>query len=104
MKIAIVGLFHLGCVTAACLAAGKHEVTAYDPDKLVMSELKQGKPPIFEPGLTELLQAGIKSKQLSYSNDLKDIQSADIVWVTYDTPVDNQDNADTAWVREKVQA
>ena len=48
MKIAVVGLWHLGSVTAACVANAGHDVIAYDPDKETMAQLQLGKAPIFE--------------------------------------------------------
>ena len=54
MKVGVHGLWHLGCVTAACLAEGGHQVTALDPDADVVRELDAGRLPLHEPGLAEL--------------------------------------------------
>ena len=45
MKICVLGLWHLGCVTAACLARAGHEVIGLDPDAAVIGRLQQGEPP-----------------------------------------------------------
>lgn len=91
MKIAVVGLWHLGCVTAACLAKAGYDVIAYDHDAEIIHHLKNHVSPIFEPGLNDLL---FQTNNLSYSNHVRDINEANIIWITYDTPVDDNDIAD----------
>src|SRR5579863_7742719 len=55
--IAVLGLWHLGCVTAACCA--RHfQVIGLDFDQSVIKKLNSGKAPILEPGLDELITAG----------------------------------------------
>ena len=53
--IGVVGLWHLGCVTAACLAEAGNDVLGVDPDAAVVEELVKGRPPVSEPGLAELM-------------------------------------------------
>src|SRR5262245_47690085 len=96
MKIAVTGLWHLGSVTAACLAAAGHEVLAYDPDSETITNLKQSQAPIFEPGLNELLTKA--KNKLHFSSNKQDIATAEIIWITFDTPVDENDIADIAFV------
>lgn len=103
MKTAVVGLFHLGCVTAACLAKGNHDVAAYDPDHAITAKLQQGQAPIFEPGLDDLLAAGKNSNKLHYSSNPSDLSQAEIIWVTFDTPVDDNDVADVEFVTTAVK-
>jgi UDPglucose 6-dehydrogenase len=99
MKVAIVGLWHLGIVTAACLAKAGHEVIGYDPDKTIIENLQQNIAPIFEPGLDDLL----KTHSLSYSSQPDIIHSADIVWINFDTPVDENDIADIMYVKNEIE-
>ncbi|OGT38021.1 MAG: hypothetical protein A3F11_03370 [Gammaproteobacteria bacterium RIFCSPHIGHO2_12_FULL_37_14] len=103
MKIAVVGLWHLGCVTAACLAS-INSVIAYDPDQQVIDELQRGKTPIFEPGLDDLLAAAQNNQKLIFSSEPTILAEADIIWITFDTPVDDNDIADTLFVTEKIKA
>jgi UDPglucose 6-dehydrogenase len=56
--VGVLGLWHLGSVTAACLAGAGNDVIAIDPDAAVIEALTQGTPPVSEPGLTELLRDG----------------------------------------------
>ncbi len=97
-KIAILGLWHLGCVTAACCA--KHFlVTGLDFDKENILKLNSGKAPLMEPGLDELIAAGIAAKKLSFTTDPKTAcGDAGILWVCYDTPVNENDESDVELV------
>src|SRR5262249_40203880 len=98
--VCIYGLWHLGCVTAACLAAAGFEAVGLDRDAARVADLGAGRPPIAEPGLTELLEQGVRSGRLSYSADpAAALANAEVLWVTFDTPVDENDIADVAWVR-----
>jgi UDPglucose 6-dehydrogenase len=61
MKVVVQGLWHLGCVTAAC-SAEHHQVVGLDFDQSVIAGLREGKAPLFEPGLNELIAAGLSRK------------------------------------------
>lgn len=105
MKICVQGLWHLGSVTAACLASVGYEVVGLDPVALTVANLAQGKAPLFEPGLDELLQAGMASGKLTFSSDAaQSVSGAEVLWVTFDTPVDDEDQADVAFVQNQIQA
>lgn len=73
MKIAVVGTGYVGLVSAACLAELGHTVTGVDIDAKKVAMLKKGKSPIYEPGLEELLQRGLKEKRLSFTTDLRKV-------------------------------
>jgi len=103
MKVCVLGLWHLGSVTAACLASGGHFVTGLDFDEQVVKNLEKGQPPLFEPGLEELIRKGIAEKKLGFTADIKQaVSGAKVIWVTYDTPVDEDDRADVNYVIERV--
>jgi UDPglucose 6-dehydrogenase len=102
MKICVFGLWHLGCVTAACLAQAGHSVIGLDFDDDVVSGLRSGRAPLFEPGLDALIAAGIASGRLTSSTDAAVVADCDIVWVTFDTPVDEDDRADVALIEAQV--
>ncbi len=104
MKICVAGLWHLGCVTAACLAARGHTVVGYDGDPSTVSELAAGRPPIFEPGLAELVGEGLASGHLAFTADAADaLADVDVLWIAYDTPVDDDDRADVEAVLDHVR-
>ncbi len=94
MNITVLGLWHLGCVTAACCA--RHfQVTGLDFDDANVARLNQGQAPLLEPGLNELLAAGLAAKKLSFTDDpAAACAQADVLWLTYDTPVNSNDESD----------
>jgi len=96
--IGVIGLWHLGSVTAACLADAGNNVIAIDPDPAVIEGLRAGHPPVSEHGLEDLLAR--HASRLRFSCDASELASARRAWVTFDTPVDDEDNADVAWVLE----
>jgi UDPglucose 6-dehydrogenase len=99
MKVAVVGLWHLGSVTAACLAAAGHEVVGLDSDERTIQGLQAGQPPVSEPGLSDLLKTG---RPRFTTHIAEAVHGAQIVWITYDTPVDDDDRADVDFVVERV--
>src|SRR6476660_3555269 len=104
MRVVVYGLWHLGCVTAACLADAGNQVVGLDLDQLLVDGLNAGKPPLDEPGLPELVAAGRKSGRLSFTTDAaKALDGAEVLWVTFDTPVNAQDEADVAFVRDRLE-
>src|SRR3954451_2821346 len=103
MKLAVFGLWHLGSVTAACTAAAGIPTTAIDLDKERIAKLSAGEPPLYEPGLAELIQSGLASGNLAFGSDVTAISDADIVWICHDTPVDEEDRADAAAVLQQTE-
>lgn len=103
MRVSVFGLWHLGCVTAACTAAAGNDVVGLDLDERVVADLKAGKPPISEPGLTELIAAETQAGRLSFTSDAdKALADADVLWVAFDTPVNERDEADVEFVRDQL--
>lgn len=103
MNITVLGLWHLGSVTAACCAR-HYEVTGLDFDESVVAGLASGTAPILEPGLNELLASGLARKSLRFTTDSKTAcANADILWLTYDTPVNDRDESDVAFVLDRLR-
>ena len=103
MKVCVQGLWHLGVVTAACLASAGHQVIGLDFDEALIAGLSEGKPPLFEPGLAELVKNGLDAGSLAFTTDAAQaVGDAQVIWVTYDTPVDDEDRADVEYVVERV--
>lgn len=103
MKIAVYGLWHLGSVTAACLADKNYSVVGIDDDLQVVSNLQKGIPAISETGLPELITKNL-NQNLSFTDKKESLRDADLAWVCFDTPVDDSDNADVAFVVEKIKS
>ncbi|TSC88105.1 MAG: UDPglucose 6-dehydrogenase [Microgenomates group bacterium Gr01-1014_5] len=91
IKIGVLGLWHLGCVYSACLAKQGFEVCAFDLNKKVVDNLKNNTPPIFEPGLEDLIQK-LNRKNLNFtSSACEAVLNRDYVFITLDTPVNDRD-------------
>ena len=105
MNVVVLGLWHLGCVTAACCAE-HFSVVGLDFDEETVASLRVGVPPISEPGLDKLLEQGLANGRLSFATapDPAALAAADILWVCYDTPVDENDVADVPFVLDKIAA
>ncbi|QGH68508.1 UDP-glucose/GDP-mannose dehydrogenase family protein [Pseudactinotalea sp. HY158] len=86
MRVAVVGCGYLGAVHAAAMAEFGHDVIGFDVDARKIAALRAGEPPIFEPGLPELLSAGISSGRLNFSSDVADIAGASLIFLTVGTP------------------
>lgn len=103
MTIAVFGLWHLGSVTAACTAAAGIQTVGIDLDRDRVAKLAAGEPPLYEPGLAELVRVGIAQSKLTFSSDAACVSGADIVWICHDTPVDDEDRADVDAVRGEIE-
>lgn len=102
MNVCVLGVWHLGAVTAACLAKAGHDVVGYDPSEDNVRRLSAGHAPLFEPGLDELIAQGIATQKLRFTTNREGaVKTAEVVWVTIDTPVDEEDRADVAFVESQ---
>jgi UDPglucose 6-dehydrogenase len=94
-RVCVIGLWHLGCVFSACLADLGYRVTGVDRSRRRTEDLSTGKPPVFEPGLGELIKAKLDAKSLSYTTDLAaGLRGSHYICITFDTPVDDNDDVD----------
>jgi UDPglucose 6-dehydrogenase len=104
MKVCVYGLWHLGTVTAACLASRGIATVGLAETPAAAADLNAGKAPLFEPGLDTLLAQGLQGGTLSFTNDVAAaVSSADLVWVNFDTPVDDHDVADVGYVLDRMR-
>jgi UDPglucose 6-dehydrogenase len=105
MKVCVQGLWHLGCVTSAGLSSVGHDVIGLDKDQNVIKNLLQGKAPLFEPGLDQLLSSGLSHGNLRFSSDSHEaLKEAEILWVAFDTPVNEDDIADVNFVINEIKS
>lgn len=103
-KVCVVGLWHLGAVTAGCLADLGYEVVGVERDPAKAAKLNRGIPPLFEPGLAELMATHLASGRLRFTADLADgTAKASYVLIAYDTPVDDQDDPDLSPIETTVE-
>ena len=98
-RVCTLGLWHLGSVVSACLADLGYRVTGYDPDPGRVQDLRKAVPPLYEPGLPDLIGAGLDSGRLTFTSDLPEaLAKASFVLFTFDTPVDDNDRADLSGI------
>ncbi|WP_166996477.1 UDP-glucose dehydrogenase family protein [Paramicrobacterium fandaimingii] len=86
MKISVIGCGYLGAVHAASLASVGHDVVGVDIDAAKVEALSNGRSPIYEPELPELLRAGIESGRLRFSTDMSDVRGATVHFIAVGTP------------------
>jgi GDP-mannose 6-dehydrogenase len=87
MKIAIYGLGYVGLTAAACLTREGHTVLGIDVNEQKVREANQGRSPIEEPGIEELLQAAVAEGRLHCTTDAtSEINSCDMAMVCVGTP------------------
>src|SRR5256885_26747 len=95
MRIAVVGTGYVGLVAGVCFADSGHTVVCVDVDEEKIAALRQGKSPIYEPGLDELLHKNIAAERLSFSIGLADaVRGAEVVFIAVGTPQGDDGNAD----------
>src|ERR1700732_936820 len=104
MKVAVLGLWHRGPAPPAGVADAGVSPVGIDDDPDVIAKLNAGEPPLYEPGLADLVEQGIASGRLSFAPDMTRLADADIVWICHDTPVDDDDRADVEAVVRQVEA
>lgn len=102
-KIGVFGLWHLGCTISVSWANLGFQVVGYDNNKKLTEDLTISNPPIFEPFLKENMKKNIELGFLTFSNKLYELSDCDFVFVTYDTPVNEDDSSDTTIVENSIR-
>jgi UDPglucose 6-dehydrogenase len=100
MRIAMIGAGYVGLVSGACLSEFGHDVVCVDKDADKVKSLRQGKIPIFEPGLDEVVAANVKAGRLTFDSDLRNaVAGAGAVFIAVGTPSRRGDgHADLSYV------
>ena len=93
-EVCVLGVWHLGSVTSACLADLGYRVVGVDPDAERVDALMRGEPPLFEPGLAELMQRNIEAGRLRFVGNVRAVGPIHVAIVAFDTPVDDHDQVD----------
>ncbi|WP_167132214.1 UDP-glucose dehydrogenase family protein [Paramicrobacterium chengjingii] len=104
MNISVIGCGYLGAVHAAAMASVGHEVIGIDLDNAKIDALAAGNSPIFEPGLPELLTAGIESGLLRFSTDIANVGGATVHFIAVGTPQSTRNtSADLRYVDAAIE-
>lgn len=100
MRIAIIGTGYVGLVSGACFSEFGIDVTCIDVDVEKISDLQNGKIPIYEPGLEDLVDKNVSAQRLHFTNNLGEaVSEADAVFIAVGTPSRRGDgHADLSYV------
>ncbi len=94
-RIAVVGSGYVGLVTGACLSDFGHTITCVDNNKKKIENLNNGKVPIFEPGLEQLIERNVYYGRLGFTTDIDQaIRDNDVVFIAVGTPPAEDGSAD----------
>ena len=99
MRISVVGTGYVGLVTGTCFAETGNQVICVDIDAAKVEKMRNGKIPIYEPGLENLFLRNIKENRLSFTTDLAEaISKTDIVFLALPTPPNEDGSADLSYI------
>lgn len=105
MKVTIFGSGYVGLVTGACLAEVGNDVLCIDIDEKKIAMLKQGKVPIYEPGLDKLIEQNTNAGRLSFSTSVeKGVAHGLFQFIAVGTPPDEDGSADLQYVLTVAQS
>lgn len=95
MRIAVVGTGYVGLVAGACFATTGNVVTCVDIDEAKIKRLREGEIPIYEPGLEDIVEDGIKKQRLFFTTDLDSaVKESEIILIAVGTPPGEDGSAD----------
>ena len=95
MRIAVVGTGYVGLVAGTCFADSGNDVTCVDIDPEKIARLSRGEIPIYEPGLTELVEQNVAADRLHFTTDLVSaVRTARLVFMAVGTPSNDDGSAD----------
>lgn len=101
MKIVVVGTGYVGLVSGTCFSEMGVDVTCVDIDEQKIKTLCNGEVPIYEPGLTELIQRNVAAGRLHFTTQLSQcLAEAELVFIAVGTPEDKDGAADLSYVLE----
>jgi UDPglucose 6-dehydrogenase len=99
MELAVVGTGYVGLVTGACLAERGNNVMCIDVDAKKIEMLRSGKIPIYEPGLSDIVERNIAEGRLHFSTELADSTKAAAIFLALPTPPGEGGSADLSYVK-----
>jgi UDPglucose 6-dehydrogenase len=104
MNITVVGMGYQGLVVSTCLADNGHTVNCVDKDSARIAQLREGIPPIHEPGLEELLVRNIEEERLAFTTDLREaVEKCLIIFLCVGTATSEDGEIDITNVLDAVR-
>ncbi|WP_341524635.1 UDP-glucose/GDP-mannose dehydrogenase family protein [Nostoc sp. UHCC 0302] len=99
MRVCVIGTGYVGLVTGACLAHIGHDVICVDNNEEKVKLMKSGQSPIFEPGLSEIMQSAIQSGNIQFTSDIAaGVGHGEILFIAVGTPPLPTGESDTRYV------
>jgi UDPglucose 6-dehydrogenase len=99
MRVCVIGTGYVGLVTGVCLAHIGHHVICVDNNEEKVKLMKSGQSPIYEPGLSELMQSSTQSGRLEFSSDIAaGVKHGEILFIAVGTPALPTGESDTRYV------
>jgi UDPglucose 6-dehydrogenase len=99
MRVCVIGTGYVGLVTGACLAHVGHDVICIDNNEEKVKLMKSGQSPIFEPGLSDIMQAAIQSGKIEFSSDVAaGVAHGEVLFIAVGTPPLPTGESDTRYV------
>jgi UDPglucose 6-dehydrogenase len=99
MRVCVIGTGYVGLVTGVCLAHIGHHVICVDNNEEKVKLMKSGQSPIYEPGLSELMQSSAQSGRLEFTSDLAaGVNHGDVLFIAVGTPPLPTGESDTRYV------
>ncbi|MEH1908793.1 MAG: UDP-glucose/GDP-mannose dehydrogenase family protein [Nostoc sp.] len=99
MRVCVIGTGYVGLVTGACLAHVGHDVICVDNNEEKVKLMKSGQSPIFEPGLSEIMQSAIQTEKIHFTSDIAaGVTHGEILFIAVGTPPLPTGESDTRYV------
>ncbi len=99
MRVCVIGTGYVGLVTGVCLAHIGHHVICVDNNEEKVKLMKSGQSPIYEPGLSEIMQASSQAGHLEFTSDLAaGVTHGEILFIAVGTPALPNGDSDTRYV------
>jgi len=100
MKVTVFGIGYVGLVQAAVLAEVGHEVVCVDVDQNKVDNLEKGIIPIYEPGLTPLVNSNFEQGRVKFTTDAqRGVNHGEVIFIAVGTPPDEDGSADLKYVQ-----
>jgi UDPglucose 6-dehydrogenase len=101
MKIAIIGSGYVGLVTGACFAQVGHEVICVDNDQRKVKALNNGRLPIYEPGLEQLVLHNVAARRLQFTGAVEHgVDNSEVIFIAVPTPPRADGSVDLTYIEQ----
>ena len=100
MKIAVIGVGHVGLITVACMAYDGHDVVGLETDPGRVDMLREGRMPFYEHGLADLVADGVEAGRISFTTAADEaLSDAEVVFICVGTPRREDGSPDLSYVQ-----